>query len=101
MRLLTRGTGVQSLAKELEARGIPVHITLANGGDYLYVCLPQHYADAARILKDPKHAVEEPVDVAEFYAATANTSVAPFARMVLPLILVLLAICAAIYSYFW
>ena len=80
MRLLfeSQSSTDLSLAKELlEENGIPVFISseqtfqlkpsLVLHRKGLWICLDEQFSDAAKLLKNPSHAVSKPVDVVAFH----------------------------------
>ena len=80
MRLLfeSQSSTDLSLAKELlEENGIPVFISseqtfqlkpsLVLHRKGLWICLDEQFSDAAKLLKNPSHAVSKPVDVIAFH----------------------------------
>ena len=81
MRLLTyvySRTEQERLVGLLQSHGIPVLGDEMQGIRYttqiaLFVCIDEQYDDALALLKNPEHAVSEPVDVDAFWKASART----------------------------
>jgi hypothetical protein len=94
MRVLTHGfeDNVEDVVALLDQKGIPTFTRRGRDGVMVYVCLPRHYEDAFRLLKDPDHVVKEPVDVQAFREAAANQGVDPLFRLLLPLLGVVLVL---------
>ena len=94
MRLLFESENPSELTEArdlLEENGIPVFISsqetyrirssavLFKKG--LWVCLDEHFQDAAALLKDPNHQVAQPVDVEAFHQSLEQAQKQPLSAL--------------------